>query len=457
MSSTTLAMVDGTQIVVPDSLELITPYVLREQQDWFEDEIKFLRRLLQPGQQIIDIGANYGLYALSMARRVGPEGRVWAFEPASRTAEFLARSIAANGLGNVVLEKSALSSAPGTAYLSLHDNAELNELVRGDAGGAATEAVPLTTLDDCLQRHGWQDIDFMKIDAEGEEANILKGGQRFFAERSPLVEYEVKAGNDLHLELVSAFAALGYESYRLVPGLDLLVPFRADTRPDGFLLNLFCCKPDRAARLAAAGFLVPALPDPAAPAPQPAPRHGWREALAPLPYAAALRGAWEGSPAPTAGALALYAMSRDATLSAGERFHALQASYLQLSQDCAGPTRGLALLSLARVARDYGARSVAVQSLNALAKRIVQEGRADVAEAFLAASPRFEQIGVELPRLGNWLLGSIFEELERLGSFSSFYTGSAAKARLENIARLGFGSAEMQRRLQLLNQRIAAA
>lgn len=457
MTPTTLAMVDGTRIVVPDSLELITPYVLREQQDWFEDEIKFLRRLLQPGQQVIDIGANYGLYALSMARRVGPGGRVWAFEPASSTADYLARSIAANALDNVVLEKSALSSASGTAYLSLHDNAELNELVRGDAGGAATEAVPLTTLDECLQRHGWQDIDFMKIDAEGEEANILKGGGRFFAELSPLVEYEVKAGNDLHLELVSAFAALGYQSYRLVPGLDLLVPFTMDTRPDGFLLNLFCCKPDRAARLAAAGFLVPALPSATAPAPQPAPRHGWREALAPLPYAAALRASWEGTPAATAGALALYAMSQDASLPASDRFHALQASFLQLSQACAGPARGMALLSLARVARDYGARAVAAQALSGLAKRILQDGRADVAEAFLAASPRFEQMGMDMPRLGNWLMGSLLEELERVSSFSSFYTGTAAKSRLENIARLGFGSEEMQRRLSLLNQRLASA
>ena len=86
IATTTLTMVDGVRIVVPDSLDLITPYVLLEQQDWFEDEIKFLRRLLQPGQKVIDVGANYGVYTLSMAQTVGPTGRVWAFEPASNTA-----------------------------------------------------------------------------------------------------------------------------------------------------------------------------------------------------------------------------------------------------------------------------------------------------------------------------------------------------------------------------------
>ncbi len=39
----TLTLIDGVRVVVPDSLNLITPYVLLEQQDWFEAEFKFLR------------------------------------------------------------------------------------------------------------------------------------------------------------------------------------------------------------------------------------------------------------------------------------------------------------------------------------------------------------------------------------------------------------------------------
>ena len=76
LPTTTLTLIDGVRVVVPDSLDLITPYVLREQQDWFEEEIKFLRRFLQPGQNVIDIGANYGVYTLSMAQAVGSNGHV---------------------------------------------------------------------------------------------------------------------------------------------------------------------------------------------------------------------------------------------------------------------------------------------------------------------------------------------------------------------------------------------
>ena len=112
-NKTFLPLPGGLQIQVPDSLDLITPYVLLEQGDWFEDEIKFLRKILRSGEKIIDIGANYGTYTLTMARAVGEGGAWWAFEPASSTAQCLRASIEANGLGHVVLEQCALSSAPG--------------------------------------------------------------------------------------------------------------------------------------------------------------------------------------------------------------------------------------------------------------------------------------------------------------------------------------------------------
>src|SRR5687768_16651957 len=102
-ATTTLTMVDGVRVVVPDLLDLITPYVLREQEDWFEDELRFLRRLLQPGDAVIDIGASYGVYALSMARAVGPSGSVLAFEPSSATARLLEESVATNGYAHVTV------------------------------------------------------------------------------------------------------------------------------------------------------------------------------------------------------------------------------------------------------------------------------------------------------------------------------------------------------------------
>jgi tetratricopeptide (TPR) repeat protein len=79
----------GIRVCLPDSLESMSTYILLEQEDWFEDEIHFIRKAVTEGMKVIDIGANYGLYTMNMARAAGPSGRVWAFEPAGRTAAFL--------------------------------------------------------------------------------------------------------------------------------------------------------------------------------------------------------------------------------------------------------------------------------------------------------------------------------------------------------------------------------
>ena len=467
IATTTLTMVDGVRIVVPDSLDLITPYVLLEQQDWFEDEIKFLRRLLQPGQKVIDVGANYGVYTLSMAQTVGPTGCVWAIEPASNTARLLAEGIAANDFTQIVLERSALSKNCGTAQLSLNDHSELNALMHGSQSMGASETVPLLTLDVCMEKFGWQDIEFVKIDAEGEEANILQGGTQFFEELSPLVQYEIKAGTALHIELVHYFAALGYESYRLVPGLDLLVPFHTESPADGYLLNLFCCKQDRAEQLVTRGLLLDSADHLAAIGMERcgdilkrvnnSNAYNWRHRIAKLPYGIQLVQSWEqttaaGNCVEVEQALSLYAISQDSSQPSVQRFSALEASFNLLEALCEREPSHLRLASLARVARDYGARAIAVNALGKLSNVIFQQNKVDLSEPFLAPTERFDSIPPG-KNIGDWMLASTLEAHELLGSFSSFYTGSKAQKRLEIIHALGFGSAEMDRRLHLLHQR----
>jgi FkbM family methyltransferase len=465
--TTILTMVDGVKVVVPDSLDLITPYVLREQHDWFEDEIKFLRRLLQPGQKAIDIGANYGVYTLSMSRTVGETGCVWAFEPASNTANLLIESVAVNGFTRVTIVQSAVSNTRGMAQLTVNQNSELNALVHGEPLTCKSETVPLVTLDDCMEIYDWKDIDFVKIDAEGEEINILKGGKLFFSRLSPLVQYDVKEGDNLHLELVQSFANLGYDSYRLVPGLDLLVRFDAGSLQDGFLLNLFCCKPDRACELAARGFLLNSYADPiciekkqfkfTSDKIRTLNEYDWHNNLTKLPYGAKLANLWERTVAASHRgevdeALSIYFLSRDSSLSATERFSALESSFSRLKKICESQPSNLRLSSLARVTRDYGARSLAVNALAQLSNTIFRSKRVDLNEPFLAPGESFDFIPPG-DALGNWVLSAVLEELERLGSYSSFYTGISARQRLEIIRDLGFASAEMQRRLNLLDQR----
>jgi protein O-GlcNAc transferase len=458
-------MTDGARIVVPNSLNLITPYVLFEQLDWFEDEIKFLRRVLLPGHKVIDIGANYGVYTLSMAKTVGPTGSVWAFEPASRTAELLMEGIAANEFSHVVLEKSALSSGCGTAQLTMNDHAELNSLVQSEQASEHTETVTLVTLDDCLTRYGWNTIDFMKIDAEGEEARILAGGRKFLSQLSPLILYEVRAGVDLHLGLAADFAAQGYSSYRLVPGLDLLVSFDPGAPPDGYLLNLFCCKRQRAEQLAADGFLIDAASGSLSAAAErvealcqlTSREYSWEQTIAQLPYGLQFSARWQnwtqtGDGVLVDRALACYAISRDFKLPATERFVALERALAILAGLCHRQPSASRLFSLARVAREFGARSIALMALNQLSSTIAQTQAVDFDEPFLTPAGRFDSIAPG-GDIGNWVLASMLESIEELNAYSSFYSGKIARERLELIAKFGFGSEEMARRLRMVTAR----
>jgi protein O-GlcNAc transferase len=459
-----ITLIDGVRIVVPDAIDLITPYVLREQQDFFEDELPFVRQLLQPGQNVIDIGANYGVYTLPMAKKVGASGHVWAFEPSSSTAQFLAQGIAANGFGHVTLEQKAVSSAPGSGQLALHVQSELRSIVHGAAPPDGCETVSLVTLDDCMDRYRWVDIDLIKIDAEGEEANIVKGGRRFFANLAPLVQYELRSAGDMNIGLVRDFAAIGYESYRLLPNLNLLVPFDTESPPDPYLLNLFCCNAARAERLVARGVLLRSADltgvgeslgknrnDAGA-------GYHWRHALAHLAYAAPLVPVWglaeeAGENTGVNQALSFYARSRDASLSMAQRFRALEASFLQFRGICQQQPSRLRLASLARVAHDFGQRAVVVNALSQLVESIRLNGGVEPNEPFLAPLERFESIAPG-EALGSWIVGAILEQLEKRERFSSFYADPSALDRLEAIHALGFGSPEMERRRDLVRLRI---
>jgi FkbM family methyltransferase len=452
--TTVLTLVDGVKIVVPNSLDLITPYVLREQQDFFEDELKFIRKLLRPGQIVIDIGANYGVYTLPMAQKVGSSGHVWAFEPTSSTAQILAEGIKENAFAHVTLVQKAVSSAPGIAQLSLQRHPEANSIVHGEAGSGDTETVSIVTLDECMDRYRWADIELVKIDAEGEENNIVKGGRRFFTDVSPLVQYELRKSADMNFGLIREFAALGYDSYRLVPGLNILSTFDAASKPDPYLLNLFCCKADRANRLSAQGLLVRSSPAAGA---EPANlRYHWRHSLAHLPYAASLTSAWEaaeiaGNSTAVIHGLSLYASSRDSEMSLSDRVRALEASYRVLKSVCEREPTRLRLSSLARAAHDYGERAVSVNALAQLLGYIHHAG-VDTSEPFLPPLERFDAIslGEESVR---WLVAAVLEQLERREWFSSFYKGPSARERLEDIHALGHGSPEMERRLELVRLR----
>jgi FkbM family methyltransferase len=446
----------GVRVVVPDSLELITPYVLREQGDWFEDELRFARKVLRPGETAVDVGANYGVYALSLGAVTGERGAVWAFEPAAATASCLLRSIERNGFRWVALETAALSDRTGSGRLAGSMHAELNRLAAPQE--AAGEQVPLKTLDQCMAEYGWSDVALLKIDAEGEEARIVRGGKRFLTRQSPLVVFERVHAGSADNEAAAELAALGYELYRLVPGMDLLVPADAAPGVDGSLLNLLACKPDRAARLAERGLLLTAAML-AASAP-PAPAADWMAFLRRMPYAARLAESWRHPGAePIAGhdanarGIGLYAASQNSRLDAAARFAALAQAYAALGEACARAATASRLSTLARIAWELGQRTPCREALARIVAGARGGARVDLSEPYLAAHRRYETL--EPAALDAWFFAAAIEQFERARHYSSYYTGDSALALIDWLSKLGYRSPEMDARRAVVAARAA--
>ena len=147
-----------------------------------------------------------------------------------------------------------LSDRARSATFHTSANSELKSL---HASGTSSETVALEALDDYLAQHlPGQRIDFVKLDAEGEEPQVLTGGRRFFDAQSPIVMFELQHGGSINLPLIEAFRSHGFDVFRHHPELELLVAFDDRAEELQFVLNLFAIKPDRQAALAAQNLLM---------------------------------------------------------------------------------------------------------------------------------------------------------------------------------------------------------
>ena len=457
--STRYPLCGNIQVTAPTSARLMTPFVLQEQGDWFEDEMAFIRAFIRPGMQVIDIGANYGLYALTIAKRIGETGKLWAFEPTAFTADCLAASIADNQLGNIELIRAGLSDRPGKAKLFTTPNTELNSLTKASTPGTHAETITLLTLDHCHKRFDWHDIDFIKLDAEGEENNILKKAKISLTELSPLIMFELKHGQQVNLPLMQRFKSLGYDTYRLLPGLNCLTPFSADEDFDSYLLNLFCCKPDRALQLEATGFLVrPGSTEEAFDITKPDMTESTAH-LAQLAYSESLfqlidDHAWR-SDGDYLQVVQHFALAQVITKPMIQRHAHLMTAWQKARCLLENGEQDFArLATFARIAFDVGSRNLGMQILTGLLQRHQNTAtNIDIHEPLFPACREFDNVAphANTPQaLKHWLLASVLTQFVEKHAYSSYFSGRLVLPQLQLLEKLGYLSQRLETRRRLI-------
>jgi FkbM family methyltransferase len=137
--------------------------------------LKSLLTALHPGNTVFDVGAHVGVYTLFLGKKVGPAGRVIAFEPAPENLPALRRNIARNGLKNVIVVPLALGEAAGTGRLV--GRSVFGTLTAGAKDGPS-RVVSIASGDALAAASGWAVPCAIKIDVEGYEREVLRGMAR---------------------------------------------------------------------------------------------------------------------------------------------------------------------------------------------------------------------------------------------------------------------------------------
>jgi FkbM family methyltransferase len=168
---------------------------LSEYGEWAFAELEVLRAFAVPGTTVIDIGANLGTHTLTLAREVGPDGRVLAIEPQRSIFALLAHNVRSNGLTNVELLRVCAGAENGTAVvpdvdLNLHFNFGGVLPQYGEASeGESVAVVPLDLFNVA-------NVSLMKIDVEGSEARVLAGAAQTIDSQRPVVYFEANSLED---------------------------------------------------------------------------------------------------------------------------------------------------------------------------------------------------------------------------------------------------------------------
>jgi FkbM family methyltransferase len=443
---------DGCVCHVPLGLGL-TGFVLEEQGDWFEPELAFLRRVIRPGSACVDVGASYGVYALSMARAAGPAGVVHAFEPQSVMCEHLRRSAAALAPATCAplhVHQCAISDRTGVRRLSESTDPEVSEF--SEEGTLEVDCQP---LDGALAAVGR--IDLVKIDVEGHGFEVLRGATRLLADEGVIVQFVLRHAGRIQVKSCDLLQRMGFRLFRLLPKLGCLSPINVGELIDPHVINAFALRAPCEERLRREGLLSGCVTE------RDWPSIGLKvqdvlDRLSRAPHFASLNidwrpntllSGWDHQRRAVALAHAALTGSNDLDI----RIAGLMAAYGCVQQALAQARNGSRIFTLARLAHLLGRPQEATQALNQLLPAL-DKGGSGLQASF--AEPMLLPIGEDemLPWSGleELVRGAAMEWLLLYSGYSMYFSRMNAPAMIEMLKGLPKRSVRCERSLNLLHQ-----
>jgi FkbM family methyltransferase len=159
-----------------------------------------VRTIVKPRDVVYDIGSNVGFFTVLTARLVGPAGAVIAFEPLPETAKAARRNADLNGFTYVTVLTVAAGRRAGAAKLELREESTWARLADETTTGPTVD-VEVVAIDDLVDASKVRPPDFVKIDVEGAELDVIEGMRRTIIAHRPVILCEMHGTN-------AAFASL---------------------------------------------------------------------------------------------------------------------------------------------------------------------------------------------------------------------------------------------------------
>jgi FkbM family methyltransferase len=198
----------------------VTNQTMKDENGYEKHFVDFVNITLNKGDVAIDFGANIGYHTITMAWSVGNDGKVYSFEPQRIIFQQLNHNIFLNGLDNVYTYNLAIGENESEVFINTEDYHQSKITNYGGTSinttkvGSLVRQIPMDIMN--LPK-----LNFIKLDVQGSELNILKGGKNTIEKYRPYMFMEVEEGqlNKFNLtsnDLIEYTKNLGYLMYRIL-------------------------------------------------------------------------------------------------------------------------------------------------------------------------------------------------------------------------------------------------
>lgn len=178
---------------------------------WYEiGKRQAFETAIPEGAVVYDIGANVGYYSLMASAVSGPAGHVYAFEPLPRNVDFLQKHVTLNKMTDrITVFDVAVSDKSGEAAFDLGASTSMGHLA--ESGEIKVRQV---RLDDMVTAGEIEPPDYMKVDVEGAEFEVLNGARKVLELHKPVIFLDTH-NREAHNATVELLNELDYDIYCL--------------------------------------------------------------------------------------------------------------------------------------------------------------------------------------------------------------------------------------------------